>query len=537
MKKLLSIVFLLLLSLSLQAEINLPAVFGDGMVLQQKQVVPVWGWATAGTEVSVSFKGQTKTIKADANGKWMLKLDALTASSEAAKMTIRVGSESKTITDILIGEVWLCGGQSNMDFTLGGISKKARNPKYEPIAEYIRNEIVAVNDPLFRQIKVPRTVSPFVEKTNFTGVWEKAVPATIKNFTATGYFFARELRKNLNVPVGLLNCNWGGTLVEPWIPMSKFQTTESLRKYYETETVPIKEKLAKWDEAKVKAVYETQLSVWDVKVKEAKAAKKKVPRRPHMAQKPDLSNRIPSTLYNSMIHTIVPYALKGAIWYQGESNAGHYPDNYKEHFSAMIEAWREVWGQGDFYFYWCQLAQFRAPNVNPLDKDGWVTVCDQQRLTLSLPNTGMAVLNDIGEANNIHPKNKIDVGKRLSLWALKQAYGQDLMYSGPLYKSAKIKGSKVVVTFDNTGRGLMVGKKHLMDPTVESSESLARFQIKGADNKWHWAEAKITGKDTVEVSHKDVIDPVEVRYAWSQNAEGANLYNKEGLPASMFKTK
>ena len=537
MNKATSFIFFFLLSFSLMAEINLPSVFGDGMVLQQKQAMPVWGWAASGTAVTVSFKGQSKSTKADSNGKWMLKLDAVNASSEAATMTIKVGEESKTINDILVGEVWVCGGQSNMDFTLIKLTGKAREAQYEPVAEYIRKEIKNANDTLLRQIKVPHTVSAFEEKTNFKGVWQKAVPGKVDSFTATGYFFARELRKKLNVPVGLLNCNWGGTRVEPWIAMSKYQTTDSLKKYYESETAPVKDKIAKWDPAKAKANYEKQLVAWKEKVKKAKESKKKVPRKPRMQQRPDMSNRLPSTLYNAMTHTLVPYAIKGAIWYQGESNAGHYPDNYKEHFGAMIESWREVWGQGDFNFLWCQLALFKNINAEPLDKDGWATVCDQQRLTLSLPNTGMAVLNDIGEAKDIHPKNKIDAGKRLSLWAFKQAYGQDLVYSGPLYKSSKIEGNKVIVTFDSVGSGLMVGKKNLLDPTVESNDPLARFQIKGADNKWHWAEAKITGKDTVEIWHKDVASPVEARYAWSPNASGANLYNKEGLPASLFKTK
>jgi len=230
MKKSLSIILFLLLSFSLGAEVKLPSVFGDGMVLQQKQAIPVWGWAAAGTEVSVSFKGQTKSTKADANGKWMLKLDAVDASAEAAVLTVKVGSESKTIKDILVGEVWLCGGQSNMDFRLNMLIGKAREPQYEPVAVYIRKEIDTANDPLLRQIKVSRAVSAFEEKTNFEGAWEKAIPGTVGNFTATGYFFARELRKTLKVPVGLLNCNWGGTRVEPWIPMSKFQTTDSFKK-------------------------------------------------------------------------------------------------------------------------------------------------------------------------------------------------------------------------------------------------------------------------------------------------------------------
>ncbi|MCM8532535.1 MAG: sialate O-acetylesterase [Lentisphaeraceae bacterium] len=537
MKKLIGLLLVSLIQISAWAEINISSLFSDGAVLQQKAEIPVWGWAPEGTKVSVKFKGQEKATTVDSTGKWMVKFAPVNASAEGAKMIVTVGSESKTIKDILVGEVWICGGQSNMDFRLNMLIGKAREPQYQPQSDYIRKEIDTANDPLLRQIKVPRTVSAFEEKVNFVGKWEKAVPKVVGNFTATGYFYARELRKKLNVPVGLLNCNWGGTRVEPWIPMSKFQTNDSLKKYYDTEVGNIKKQLASWNPEKVKATYAKRLADWKVKAAEAKKAGKKPARKPRSPQKPDTRNTIPSTLYNSMLNTLVPYAVKGAIWYQGESNAGHYADKYQEHFSALIEAWREQWGQKDFYFYWCQLAQFKAPNAEPLDKDGWATVINEQRLTLSLPQTGMAVLNDVGEAKDIHPHNKMEAGKRMSLWAFKQAYGQELVYSGPLYKSSETKGDKVIVTFDHVGEGLMTGKKPILDPVVEVSEPLKRFQIRGADNKWYWANAKITGKATVEVSHEKVSAPVEVRYAWSANAEGANLYNKSGLPASVFSTK
>ena len=537
--KFLLFLFTVLLSVSSLAEVKMSALFSDGMVLQQKQAVPVWGWAPAGTAVSVSFAGQTKETKADNNGKWMLKLDALTASAKGAEMTVKVGSESKTIKDILVGEVWICSGQSNMDFTMAQISKDARDKRQQPIPEYVAKETQTAKDSLYRQIAVPRMTSAFKESTGFQGKWLSVDPQNTPGFTATGYFFGRELRKKLNVPVGLIKCAWGGTRVEPWVPMSKFQSNDALKQYYDAETSAIKEQLAKWDDAKVKANYEKQVAKWKETVKKLKdAGKKKFPRKPRMAGKPDKRNTIPSTLYNGMIYQLAPFAVKGAIWYQGESNRKHMPEKYEQHFSALIEAWREVWAQDKFYFYWCQLAQFQAPNAEPLSEDAWTDVCNAQRLVLKLKDTGMAVLNDIGEAGDIHPRNKVDAGKRLSLWAFKQAYGEtDLVSSGPLYKSHTVEGSKFVIKFDSAGSGLMVGKKNLLDPTVPADGPLKRFQICGEDKVWKWADAKITGKDTVEVSHKDIAKPVEVRYAWSPNAEGANLYNKEGLPASLFKTK
>jgi len=243
-------------------------------------------------------------------------------------------------------------------------------------------------------------------------------------------------------------------------------------------------------------------------------------------------------LYNGMLSAVVPYAIKGAIWYQGESNAGYMTEHYEDYFSAMIRSWRKEWGRGDFPFYWAQLANFRDPNADPLEEDGWASICDQQRRTLKLPNTGMAVLIDIGEAKDIHPRNKPDVGKRLALWALAKDYGIDVpAYSGPLYKISEVKGSKILLRFSQVGSGLMVGSKNLMDDAVEIDEPLKRFQICGKNRAWQWADAMIVSKDTIEVSHPEIAEPVVVRYAWSSNPEGANLYNKEGLPASLFTTE
>ncbi|EDM28943.1 sialic acid-specific 9-O-acetylesterase [Lentisphaera araneosa HTCC2155] len=541
MNKLLLAMLAFFCSLQLSAEIKLHQLFSDGAVFQRGQTVPVWGWADAGTTVEVSFAGQTKSVKADQSGKWMIKLDSLKASEESRKLTVKSGAETLTVNDILVGEVWICSGQSNMDWRLTQLTKPARDPFYNPISEYVKKEIETANDPLLRQIEVKKEVSPDAELKNINGNWVPVAPANSINFTATGYFFARELRKTLNVPVGLIKCAWGGTLVEPWVPMPKYQTNDELKAFYAEEKVAKLEKASKWwTPEKAKAMHQEKLAEWETQKAQAKEKGKKFnKRKPRMIQDPAKSNRIPSTLYNGMIAPLVPYAVKGAIWYQGESNAGYQNDKYQKHFSALIEGWRTAWDQDRLDFYFCQLAQFRDPVTKPIDNDGWVNVIYQQFLTaLAVPNTGVAVLNDIGEANDIHPHNKVDAGKRLSLWALAKTYGKDLAaHSGPLYKSSKIEGSKVIIDFDSVGAGLMTGKKILLDPVVEVQEELKHFQIKGADNVWKWANAKIISKNQVEVSHPEVSTPVEVRYAWAANAKGANLYNKEGIPASVFKTK
>jgi sialate O-acetylesterase len=331
---------------------------------------------------------------------------------------------------------------------------------------------------------------------------------------------------------------WGGTLVEPWVPMGQYKTTAKLKGYYDETLAKVIKGQESYSLEKAKIAHEKQMKKWQSEKKKAKddgVPFKK--RKPRMRKEPMVSNRIPSTLYNGMIAPLVPYAIKGAIWYQGESNAKYQTENYQEHFTALIEGWRNVWGQKRLDFYWCQLAQYKDTPKEPVDEDGWVDVCYQQKLTMSLPNTGMAVLNDIGEAKDIHPHNKMDAGKRLSNWALFQTYGfEELTPSGPIYKSHVIANGKVTITFDHVGSGLMAGKKVLLDPALETKEPLKFFQIKGADGAWKWADAEIVSKDQVVVSHAKISEPVEVRYAWASNAKGANLYKKEGLPASLFKT-
>lgn len=239
-----------------------------------------------------------------------------------------------------------------------------------------------------------------------------------------------------------------------------------------------------------------------------------------------------------MLSAVQPYAIQGAIWYQGESHANYMTEQYQDYFSTLIRSWRTEWNQGDFPFYWVQLANFREANAEPLEENGWASICDHQRRCLQLPNTGMAIINDIGEANDIHPRNKIDVGKCLARLALVNDYGRKLpAASGPLYRSHQISGNSVRIQFSEVGTGLMVDQKGLLEDTVEVREPLKRFQIAGEDRQWQWAEAKIVSKDCVEVSTPGIAHPTVVRYAWSSSPEGANLYNKEGLPASLFTTE
>jgi sialate O-acetylesterase len=476
------------------ADIKPTALFVDGMVIQHKTQTPIWGTADAGEKVSVSSSwGENATTTADASGNWMLKLKTPSAGGPHT-LTLK-GKNTLKIKDVLSGEVWFCSGQSNMDFTMNQLSKVSRKrtmPEHVPAAHYVKKEMENAKDNLLRQFIVKKSKSPLKPLTTLQGNWLESSPQNNPAFSATAYFFARELRKELQVPVGLIKCAWGGTRIEPWMPATAFQQDEEMRAYYKTNKRQI------------------------------------------------------SSIFNAMVNPVIPYAIRGVIWYQGESNRDFNTLRYERHFSAMITAWRTQWQQGDFPFYFAQLANYQGrsrtnytpPAAKPVDYDGWPSICDQQRRTLRVNNTGMAVLSDIGEAKDVHAHNKIDVGKRLALWALKHDYKKDIpVCSGPLYQSHKIHGDKVIIQFDHVGSGLMTGSKTGMEATQKTDEALKYFQICGADRQWKWAQAEITEKDTVVVSHPEVPTPTLVRYAWSMNAKSANLYNKEGLPASIFTTE
>jgi sialate O-acetylesterase len=371
----------------------------------------------------------------------------------------------------------------------------------------------ANNYPQIRQFLVGRKVI-YTPMYNCSGKWQVCSAQTAGNFTAVGYFFGRELNKQLNAPVGLVHTSWGGTPAESW--MSK----EYLEK--EPNFQPI---LKRFEEASVnypalKDKYRSDMQKYNSIVPQLKAEGKPLPPKPEEPIGPNHPYS-PTGLYNGMIVPILPYGIRGAIWYQGESNAWR-AYQYRTLFPAMIKNWRDAWRQGDFPFLFVQLANYQAANPEPGESD-WAELREAQLMTLSMPNTGMAVIIDVGEANDIHPKNKQDVGKRLALWALAKTYGKNIVYSGPIYKSMKVDGNKAVLTFDNVGTGLMA-----------KGDSLKGFAIAGADKKFVWADAKIEG-DTIVVSSDKVAAPASVRYAWAINPV-CSLYNKEGLPATPFRT-
>lgn len=467
----------LAVTVAAQADVKLAQIFGSRMVLQRGMPVPVWGTADPNESVTIHFAGQKKSTKADQDGRWKVVLDPLQASSEGQQLRVD-GQEELALTDILVGDVWICSGQSNMEWRMTAIT----NSKAE--IEFADNEQI-------RLFNVPGHVIAPLPKDTIQGDWQVCSPDTVKNFSAVGYFFGRRLQNELDVPIGLVGSNWGGTRIEPWTSLDGFRSVPELK--------PIADEVA------------------------ARTADSKV------------KHTQPSTIYNAMIHPLAPFAMKGAIWYQGESNGGE-GESYYHKMQALINGWRKLFNP-DLGFYWVQLANFRQPNDNPEGGDGWAKIREAQRKTLNMKHTGMAVIIDIGEANDIHPRNKQDVGSRLAQWALHQTYGQkDLVPSGPLFKSMKAYKNTIRLSFDHVGKGLMVGRKTGLSPTEEVKDGeLKRFAIAGPDKKWHWATAKIDG-DEVVVSSPEVPNPVAVRYAYSMNPTGANLYNKDGLPASPFRT-
>lgn len=506
-----------MMSSSIMAAVKLPGFFTDNMILQRDIAVPLWGWADPAEEITVEFADQKQTTKADKDGKWMVNLKAMKACSEGKILKI----SGKELKNVVVGDIYICSGQSNMEWGL----ERSINGK---------DEIAKATYPLIRLATTPRQSVPD-PKDDINAAWQECSPKTAGRFSAVGYFFGRKLHEELEVPIGLINSSWGGSRIEPWIPPEGFDLVPELKEISDAL------KATRPDSPVFKKMYLDyfkRIEDWKAKAEEALANNQQPPAAPAIP-KPASAPFGSTGMYNGKIHALAPFAIRGAIWYQGESNGGEGVE-YFHKMQALIGGWRKIWGQGDFPFYFVQLADFRGGNKNPAGGDGWAKHREAQRQSLTIPHTGMAVITDIGNERDIHPKNKQDVGLRLALWALAKDYGiKNLVYSGPLYKGLKVEGSMIRLSFDHTGSGLMVGeRKQGLEPTKEATEGkLQHFAIAGADKKWHWADATIDadGK-SVLVSCDAVAEPVAVRYGFAQNPIGANLYNKEGLPASSFRT-
>ncbi|MDZ4403144.1 sialate O-acetylesterase [Prosthecobacter sp.] len=507
----------LLLATALHAEVKLPAIFSDGMVLQQAQLVRIWGTGEVGEDVKITFGDQTHSSVTDPTGKWSVTLNPMNANAAPTNLVVS-GKNMITLKNVLVGEVWICSGQSNMQWTVQQAGKA-------------QEEIAAGNHPQIRMFNVERSPS-MTPQADCKGAWEEATSANVGDFSAVGYYFGRHLHQVLKVPVGLINTSWGGTRIEAWTSREALEE----RPCASEMIADWNDHVSKWDAAKEQAAFEKRKTDWQAQVKKiddenAKLPadkKKPKPQAPRPPDDPAKTPHHPSVLFNGMVAPLVPYGIKGAIWYQGESNQRR-AFQYQELLPTMINDWRRQWVDA-FSFYIVQLANFG--NGHPVTQDAgvpdtWAELQEAQTLTAqTLDKCGIAIINDIGEQNDIHPKNKQEVGRRLALWALAKDYGKNgTEYCGPLYLSSVVQDSKVRVQFTHTGTGLK---------TRDGGE-LKHFQIAGADQKWVWAKAKIEGNEVV-VWSESVPQPVGVRYAWASWPEGANLINAEGLPASCFRT-
>ena len=508
------------------AEVRLPGVIGSDMVLQRNQPAPIWGWADAGEQVSLVLRDDGREVEqvdipADGDGRWRAEL-APRPSGGPYTLTI---NEHK-LAGVMYGEVWLCSGQSNMEWPVMA-------------ADAAEMEIAAAHYPDIRLFHVPK-VPAGSPSPDAAASWQASAPGTIATFSAVCYYFGRELHSELDVPVGLIASAWGGTRIEPWTPLAGFRSVEGLG--------PLADYAVATD-----ASYRQQLpatleavEAWLADTRAALQSGGPVMPMPQGAH-PLAGEEQPTALYNGMIHPLVPYAIRGALWYQGEANVGD-GMSYRDKMEALISGWREVWGQGDFPFYYAQLAPFDYTFRGMLESrlgmdvspEYWRALASQfgyevdpyrlpeiwaaQTAALSIPNTGMAVTNDIGNVGDIHPTNKLEVGRRLSLWALANTYGRTgLEYSGPSYRSMELRDGAAVLRFD-AADGLRTSDG--APPTW--------FEIAGADGQYVEASAVIEG-DTVVVSSEAVDEPVSARFAWHTRAE-PNLVNGAGLPAGAFRT-
>jgi len=459
----LSFLCLLFLSINLKAEVKLPVIFGDHMVLQQQTDAAIWGTATARSKVEVitSWNNQSYSTKADSDGKWKLKVKTPAAGGPFS-ITISDG-ETLQLNNVLIGEVWVCSGQSNMWMPMSGYFNQPILGSNQAIATSTNNSI--------RLITIEKDKS-LERLDDFSGKWMECNPESVGNFSATAYFFGRMIQQALDVPVGLICSSWGGTRIEPWI-------SESGIKNFDWVNLPDKK------------------------------------------QAGDFNQQTPTVLFNAMIAPMVGFAIKGGLWYQGESNRNE-PKEYEQLMSGLIENWRSEWGIGDFSFYYCQIAPFDYGNRIGLNSAFLREA--QLKASTSIPNIGMACLMDVGEKHNIHPADKKSAGERLAFLALAKTYQMGgFEFSGPTLKEMAVEGSVVKLTFDHAEHGLTTFGKELVN-----------FKVAGENKRFYPAKAFIT-RDGITLFSPSVEKPAAVRYAFEDFVIG-ELYNTEGLPASSFRT-
>lgn len=500
-----------------RGEATLHALFSDNMVLQRGMDLPVWGTAEPNEEVYVHLEVKTpdgkkeegRSVKAGSDGKWMVKLGHFDQGTEG-KLTVRDSKKTVTLKNVLIGEVWVCSGQSNMEWSI----QASANPE-----ETIKNS----KNPMVRLFTVTKHAVPEPQtgfgkpapNRQWEDKWLECTPETTPPFSAVAYHFGVSMAKARNVPIGLLHTSWGGTPAEAWTSREALLAEPSLKYYVES----LDQAKKNYDPDKAKKAYEAALAKWKADAEKAKEGKKNPPQAPRMQGAPGTGPNNPSSLYNGMIAPLLPFPIQGAIWYQGESNNGRAYE-YRTLFPTMIEDWRKRWGY-EFPFFCVQLAPYWNGNSEGVT---YAELRDSQLFTTTkLKKVGIAVITDVGDEKDIHPKQKQPVGERLALAARAIAHGEKVEYSGPLYKSMKVEGNKAILSFDHVAGGLVV-----------KGDKLLGFQVAGEDGKFVPANATVQG-DEVVVSSESVSKPVSVRYGW-KNYEVLNFFNKAGLPASPFRT-
>ncbi len=487
-KSLLALLFVSITA-NAQAALKLPNIFTDHMVVQQNIPIKVWGWTNPNQDVSFEFAGQTTAVKANSEGRFDASLPAVKADGKSHTLTIKA-DDTVTINDVVIGEVWICSGQSNMQWTVN----QSNDADLERLAG---------KNPNIRMINFPQTGSQTPIESHPDRKWMICTQEDVGKFSAVGYFFARQLQQTTDLPIGMINNAWGGSACEAWINRDVLNADEQYK--------PLMER---WQGM------ESQFEALSAKAERTDEEKKTF----ENLKRQMTGNQRPANIYNGVLKSHLGYGIRGAIWYQGESNAGR-AYQYRELFPLMISNWRKEWGQGDFPFYWVQLADFKEEKAEPAESD-WAELREAQTMTMAkLPHTGQAVIVDIGEGKDIHPMNKVDVGRRLARWALANEYGIQVPFRSPQYKSMEVKGGSIELTFDYVDGGWR---------PFDVREPVG-FAIAGEDRKFVWAQAKINENGTISVSSSAVSNPVAVRYAWADNPV-CNMFSKAGLPLTPFRT-